>query len=275
MEKSIAIIGAGHMGTSLIGGLINDGHPADKIWAANPTPEKLSRLQQRFHIHTTTDNSVAAQAADIVILTVKPFIITTVTAELRPIIHARKSLVISAASGIRETSIQHSLGGNIPLVRAMPNVPALIGCGATALFANPFVTEDQHSAAESIFRAVGMVVWLEKEELMDTVTALSGCGPAYFFLVMEALQTAAEELGLPSETARLLTLQTGLGAARMALESHSTLAELRRSVASPGGSTERALSVLEEKNVRGLFKQALLAAKQRAEELATTVGEKK
>src|SRR5579883_2618863 len=268
----IAVIGAGNMGTSLIGGLINDGYPPDKLWASNPHQEKLSQLQHNFHIHTTTDNTTAAQSADSVILAVKPSLIATVTNELRPIIQRRKPLVISIAAGIRETTIQHHLGGNIAIVRAMPNTAALIGCGATALHANRHVIPDQHNMAESILRAVGTVVWVDREELIDTVTALSSSGLAYFFLIMEAKQNAAEELGLPQETARLLILQTALGAARMAIESGMTLAMLRQHVTSPNGTTEKALSVLEAHDIRGLMKKTLQAAKLRSEELATIFG---
>ncbi len=267
----IAIIGAGNMGSSLIGGLINTGHPCGKIWATDPDNEKLEHLHQSFQINTTPENSKAAQAADILVLAVKPQLFAQVAKDLAPQIQAHKPLVISIAAGIRESSIQHWLGGNTAIVRAMPNTPALIGCGATGLYANPFVTNEQHSLAESILRSVGVVVWLPDEKLMDTVTALSGSGPAYFFLMMETLQQAAEQLGLSADIARLLTLQTALGAARMAIESGKPLDELRRNVTSPGGTTEKAVSVLENSNIRTLFKNALQAAKLRSEELAELI----
>lgn len=270
----IAMIGTGHMGSSLIGGLMSNGHPPDKIWAADPSEEKLSELRDLFYIHTTADNSQAAQHAQVVIFAVKPQIFHKVAMDTRKIIQLHKPLVISIAAGIREASIQEWLGGNTAIVRAMPNTPALIGCGASALYANDFVSTEQHDLAESILRAVGVAVWVSNEQLMDTVTALSGSGPAYFFLMMEALQNAAEELGLSPEIARLLTLQTANGAARMALESDTPLAELRRRVTSPGGTTEKALSVLEDSNVRGIFRKALQAAKLRSEELANMLGEK-
>lgn len=274
MTPTIAMIGAGNMGSSLIGGLINDKHPSDKIWASDASDEKLAYLQRTFLIHTTTDNIKAVQAADVVILAIKPQIFPTVLAGLKNEIQIRKPLVISVAAGIREASIQHSLGGNIPIVRCMPNTPALICCGATALFANQYVSVQQRDIAESILRAAGLVVWLNDESLMDTVTALSGSGPAYFFLMMEALQQAAEELGLPNDVARLLTLQTALGASRMALESGTSLAELRKNVTSPGGTTEKGLSVLEEHNIRDIFRKAVHAAKLRSEELANLFGDK-
>jgi len=267
MHNVIAFIGAGNMGSSLIGGLIQNGYTPNQIWASDPSEEKLRHLKTKFNIGTTQNNDQAIASADVVIFAVKPQVFAQIASALSAKIRLHHPLIMSVAAGIREASIQHWLGGEQAIVRVMPNTPALIGCGASALYANSFVSEAQHELAESIMRAVGVIVWLENEKQMDTVTALSGCGPAYFFLMMEALQAAAEELGLPSETARLLTLETGLGAVRMAIESGATLTELRQRVASPGGSTEKALSVLEENNIRDIYKKALLAAKLRSEEL--------
>lgn len=268
----IAIIGAGNMGSSLIGGLINSGHPADKLIATDTSAEKLAQLAQTFHIHTTDDNSKAIAMADTVVLAIKPQLFATVVSQIKPIVQQRHPLIISIAAGIREAHIQHWLGDKQAIVRAMPNTPALIGSGAAALFANPYVNDEQRNLAESILRAVGVIVWVTEESLMDTVTALSGSGPAYFFLMMEALQEAAQELGLPAETARLLTLQTALGAARMAIESGKPLEELRHNVTSPGGTTEKAIGVLEENHLKAIFKKAIQAAKYRSEELADLMG---
>jgi pyrroline-5-carboxylate reductase len=263
----IAMIGAGNMGESLISGLINNGHPADKIWASDASEKKLEYLQHTFSIHTETNNASAVEVADVVVFAIKPQVFANVATDLKAVIQQHKPLIISIAAGIRIANIHHWLGDKTAIVRAMPNTAALIGCGATALFANQEVTDKQRNLAESILRTVGIVVWLTNEALLDTVTALSGSGPAYFFLMMESLQNAAEELGLAEETARLLTLQTALGAARMAIESGKSLAELRQNVTSPGGTTEKALAVLEEKNIRGIFKETLAAAKARSEEL--------
>lgn len=271
----IAVIGAGNMGSNLIGGLIQNGHPADKLWASDMDTSKLDLLKKEFHIHTTSDNAKALAQAQVVIFAIKPQYFAQVAKEVAHAVQARKPLIISIAAGIKEASIEHWLGGDMPIVRSMPNTPALLGCGATALFANKKVDHEQKSLAESILRAVGIVVWVTDESMMDTVTALSGSGPAYFFLMMEALQEAAEKLGLPTETAKLLTLQTAMGATRMAIESGSSLVDLRRHVTSPGGTTEKAVSVLEENNVRELFMKALEAAKLRSEELATILGEDK
>lgn len=176
--------------------------------------------------------------------------------------------MISIAAGVRVKDLQSWLKNKCAIVRAMPNTPALIGCGATALFANEVVNESQRDLAETILRAVGVVVWIQNEEWMDIVTALSGSGPAYFFLMMESLQETAQSFGLPEKAARLLTLETAIGAAKMALESNKSLAELRSNVTSPGGTTEKAISVLEENDIRGMFKKALSAAKHRSEEIA-------
>jgi len=273
MASVIAFIGAGNMGGSLIGGLIQNGHPADHIWATDPDKAKCKQLADTFHIHSTQNNAEAAKQADILIFAVKPQILKIVAEELASVIQERKPLVISIAAGVRESSLQNWLGGSIAIVRAMPNTPALIGAGASGLYANKHVSQEQHNLAESILRAVGIAVWVKSEEQMDVVTALSGSGPAYFFLIMEALQEAAEAFGLPSDTARLLALQTALGAGKMAIESAASPAELRLQVTSPGGTTESAVTALENHHIRDIFKSAVQAAKERSEELADLLGD--
>ena len=263
----IAIIGTGNMGSSLINGLIKSGHPAHKLWGTCPNKEKLEQLHHYFHIHTSTNNIKACESADVIIFAVKPQIFQAVAMELAPTIQKHRPLIISIVSGISINSILCSLGKNIQVVRAMPNIPALIGAGATALYANTDVSKQQLNTAESILRSVGIIVWLPQEKLMDVVTALSGSGPAYFFLVMEALQQAAQQLGLPQETALLLVKETDLGAARMAIESDHSLEELRQKVTSPGGTTEKAIAVLEENQIRKIFEKAIQAAVRRSEEL--------
>lgn len=272
--STIAIIGAGNMGASLLGGLISNQFPAKHLWITDPDTEKLQTLAQQFHIQTAVENSDAVNAADVIILAVKPQMIADVMKEISLFVQAKKTLVISVAAGIPLAALENGLGHSIPIVRCMPNTPALIRAGVTALYANLFVTEKQRTLAESILRAVGMVVWLENEKLMDAVTALSGSGPAYFFLVIDALQKAGESLGLSSETARLLTLQTALGAARMALETNEEADELRRRVTSKGGTTEAAIRILENGHLHDLFLDAVSAAKMRSEELAELFGKK-
>ena len=206
-------------------------------------------------------------------LAVKPQQLQSVIRQIAPAWQQDK-LLISIAAGIRLDDITRWLDfEQAAIVRAMPNTPSLVQAGATALCANNYVTSAQHELAESMLRAVGLALWISDEKQMDAVTALSGSGPAYFFLVLEALQTAGMELGLPEETARLLALETSFGAAKMALESDESACVLRQRVTSPGGTTERALDVFEEGDLRGLFSKALTAAAQRADELAEQLGQ--
>ena len=269
-DATIAIIGAGHMGMSLLGGLIANGYPANKIQLAEPDAEKLQKAKNNYQIHITTNNIEAVKTADIILFAVKPDMIAIIAAELASTIQKNKPLIISIAAGISETSLQRFLGNEIAIVRAMPNMPALIGCGATALFANSFTSQEQRQLAESILQSVGIVVWLEKESLMDVVTALSGSGPAYFYLLIEALQIAGEKLGLPSEIARSLTLQTAYGASRLVSESKKSAAELCQQAMTPGGTTEQAVRVMEENNMRAIIVSAVQAAANRAQELGSS-----
>lgn len=266
--ETIAILGAGNMGGSLLSGLIANKYPKDNLWIADPEQEKLNHFKNEYKINITTDNTIAINAADVVVFAIKPQIFSQVAKSLVNSVQQKKPLIISVAAGITENHIQQWLGGKLAIVRSMPNTPALIRAGATALYANEFVTQEQHNLAESILRAVGVINWIKEEKLMDVITALSGSGPAYFFLIIEALQNAAIELGLSAETAQLLAQQTAYGSARMALESDLDMVELRRRVTSPGGTTEQAIKVLEENNLREIFKKAIMAATKRSQELA-------
>ena len=273
-QKKITFIGCGNMGRSLIGGLIANGHPAKLICGADPGAEQREQTRELFNIETLDDNIQAIHGADVVVLAVKPQAMETTLTPLADTLRQQKTLIISIAAGIRLSAMEHWLGEALPVVRVMPNTPALIQAGAAALYANPAVTEVQRELAESIMRSTGLTLWLEDESLMDAVTALSGSGPAYFFLIMEVLEKAAIKLGLGEEQARLLTLETAFGAAKMALESKQDAATLRRQVTSPGGTTEAALNVLQQGNIGQLFEQALTAAQQRSVELANSFGEK-
>jgi len=270
-QPTIAFIGAGHMAGSLINGLTSDGYDPTCIVASDTNPDALAAMARRTGVRTTVDNGVAA-GSDVVVLAVKPQTLQGVAREIAPVVQQRRPLVISIAAGIREDALEDWLGGGVALVRTMPNTPAMIGAGATVLHAGSGVTDAQRDTAESILRAVGLTRWVDDEGLLDAVTALSGSGPAYFFLVMEAMEAAAIELGIPRETARLLTLQTALGAARMAIESDEEPATLRRRVTSPGGTTERAVAVFEDGGLRELFDRALTAARDRSVELSRLLG---
>lgn len=266
-QAKIAFIGSGNMASSLIGGLIADGYSPEKIWASNHSEEQLYSLRTLFKIHVSEDNADVAGQADVAIIAVKPGVCRTVCQEIQSVVADKKPLVISVAAGVREVQLQQWLGGGAAIVRCMPNTPALIRTGATGLFANAQVTAGQRDIAESILRAVGVTLWVDDEAQLDAVTALSGSGPAYFFRMMESLVRAGVELGLPSEQAEMLTLQTALGAAKMALESGSAPAILREQVTSPGGTTEAALSVLTAAEVDQLFLDVLKAAADRAKQL--------
>lgn len=269
---SIAFIGGGNVARSLIGGLIADGVPAARLEASEPDPVRRAALEREFGVRVTTDNAAAAAAAGVVVLAVKPQIMAGVARGLAASLAGRETLVISVAAGIRSSDLARWLGGEVAIVRAMPNTPALLGCGATALYAAPGVTAMQRERAEFILRAVGSVNWVEDEAHMDAVTALSGSGPAYFFLLIEAMADGATALGLPADLARLLALETALGAARMAIESEEDIAALRHQVTSPGGTTEAALAALEAGGFRALVTTALARAEARSRELADSFG---
>jgi pyrroline-5-carboxylate reductase len=271
-SSKLTFIGGGNMATSLISGLIADGYDNSLITVSDPDSEKLSQLAARFGIHTEPDNREAVAAAEMIVLAVKPQIMEQVARGLAETIQQTTPLVISIAAGVKGQILRDWLGGNVALVRSMPNTPAMIQSGATGLYAGPGVTDEQRDMAETVLRAVGLTRWVEDEAQMDAVTAVSGSGPAYFFLVMEAMEEAAESMGLDHETARLLVLQTALGAARMAMESSDSPAVLRQKVTSPGGTTERALGLFEDGGIRELFKTALKGAEKRSEELSNMLG---
>lgn len=266
--QSIAFIGGGNMARSLIGGLIADGYDAERVCAADPSAEQRERLAQDFGIRTTDDNTAAAAQSDIVLLAVKPQVMRDVAGKMADTVQQNRPLILSIAAGIREPALNRWLGGGVAVVRCMPNTPSLVQAGATGLYANPQVSDEQRHAAETVMRAVGLTVWVEDEASLDAVTALSGSGPAYFLLVMEALENAGTELGLSREQARLLSLQTAFGAAKMALESDEDAATLRRRVTSPGGTTERAIGILQQGGLEALFLQALTGARDRCGELS-------
>jgi pyrroline-5-carboxylate reductase len=264
----IGFIGGGNMARSLVGGLIAGGIDATRISVAEPDASKRDELSTRFGIATSQDNGTVASDVEVLVLAVKPQVMRQVVTGLAATLHEPAPLLISIAAGVRAASMLRWLGQPLALVRAMPNTPALVRSGATALYASPEVSEEQRSRAESIMRAVGQTLWIDDEGLMDAVTALSGSGPAYFFLFMEALEQAAKELGLPPEAARLLTLETAQGAARMALSSDEGPALLRKRVTSPGGTTEAALGAFAKGGFETLVTRAVRAACERSAELA-------
>lgn len=272
-NSKIVFIGGGNMARSLIGGLVADGVAVDNIHVVDTQAAVLNSLHQHYAVQIHDDLTTALPGAEVIVLAVKPQQMQDVVKSLSHL-WPTNALLISIAAGIRLADIGRWLQqANAAIVRAMPNTPSLVQAGATALFANAQVSGLQCEQAEAILRAVGLAIWLDDETKMDAVTALSGSGPAYFFLVMEAMEKAAIELGLPPETARLLCLETAFGAAKMALESGVPAATLRQQVTSPGGTTERAIHELEDGGLHGLFENALVAAALRARELGDQLGQ--
>jgi pyrroline-5-carboxylate reductase len=271
--RRLAFIGGGNMAAALIGGLTKRGLPAARIAVADPSVDQLRRLVGDYGIEAADDNAGAARGAEVVILAVKPQHMRAVATGLAPSLSG-PPLLISVAAGIPHAALARWLGPQIPLVRAMPNRPALNGFGATGLFAPAGVGAANRALAETIMAAVSATVWVEHESQMDTVTALSGSGPAYFFLFMEALEAAAHERGLPRDVAHQLTLETAFGAAQMARHSPQSLAALREQVTSKGGTTAAALDVLDAAGLRAIVAHAVAAAERRSAELAAEYGGK-
>ncbi len=264
----ISFIGAGNMAASLVGGMIARGFQPELIILADVSVERLQTLSAQYGVRTTTSNIDAVVGADVILLAVKPQQMAAAVAPLAPAVQAHRPLIVSIAAGIPIAKIQHWLGTNAAVVRCMPNTPALVQAGATGLYASPEASAAQRALAHTMLSAVGIALWLDREEQLDAVTALSGSGPAYFFLVMEAMMAAGRALGLDEKITRQLTLQTAQGAAQMAMGSDDSPAELRRQVTSPGGTTEAALNVFEAARLRDIFLQALSAARDRSRELA-------
>lgn len=266
--KKIGFIGAGNMAHSIIGGMLNAGYDATAIRAADPIlPEN------NIGIDITSDNNRVARWADIIILAVKPQTLKAVCTNILQAVQNKKPLIISVAAGIRSEAINNWTGGNNAIIRVMPNTPALIGQGMSGMFFNEQVSNDQKQIAEKILGMVGKTVWLDREADIDSVTAISGSGPAYFLLFIEALIDAATNRGLPPETARVLALQTALGAAQMASESTHSVTKLRHQITSPGGTTEQAIDTLKKGQLTQLINQAVDAAAKRSAELAEKLGQ--
>jgi len=272
MSKTrIAFIGAGNMAASLIGGLRAKGLDASQIRASDPTAETRARVNAEHGIELFADNAEAIQGADVIVLAVKPQAMKAVCEALRPRLTGDQ-LVVSIAAGITCASMNSWLGPQ-PIVRCMPNTPALLRQGVSGLFATAQVSAEQRQQAQELLSAVGIALWLDQEQQLDAVTAVSGSGPAYFFLLIEAMTAAGVKLGLPPATAAQLTLQTALGAAHMAVASDVDAAELRRRVTSPAGTTEAAIKSFQAGGFEALVEKALGAAAHRSAEMAEQLGQ--
>ncbi len=262
--EKIGFIGGGNMASSLISGLIASGHAPEQIWVSDINPEILSTLATTLKVHTSTANDDVINAVDIVVLAVKPQVLKDVAQQAAAGIQHKQALVVSIAAGISQASLQQWLGADTAIVRCMPNTPALVLTGATALHANNNVNTKQRDQAENIMRSVGIALWVDDENQLDAVTAVSGSGPAYYFLLMEAMEKTAIELGLSQATARLLVLQTALGAAKIALESTESPEQLRQRVTSPNGTTQQAIETFQQGGFTELVAKALHAAHDRS-----------
>ncbi|WP_338583682.1 pyrroline-5-carboxylate reductase [Pseudomonas sp. MAG733B] len=271
MSKTrIAFIGAGNMAASLIGGLRAKGLEAAQIRASDPGEETRARVSAEHGIEVFADNAQAIEGADVVVLAVKPQAMKAVCEAIRPNLKPGQ-LVVSIAAGITCASMNNWLGAQ-PIVRCMPNTPALLREGVSGLFATAEVTAEQRQQAQELLSAVGIALWLSEEQQLDAVTAVSGSGPAYFFLLIEAMTAAGVKLGLPADIAAQLTLQTALGAAHMAVSSDVDAAELRRRVTSPAGTTEAAIKSFQANGFEALVEKALGAAAHRSAEMAEQLG---
>ena len=265
--SKIAFIGGGNMASSIIGGMLANGFQPGQICVGNRGAEKCQRLNQTYGIATTSDNHAAVAGADIVIMAVKPQVMGAVITELVSSINP-SAVVVSVAAGIQLSNLQEWLGADRAIVRVMPNTPSMVRCGAAGLFANELVDNEQKASIEAIFNAVGISCWVDNEAKIDAVTAVSGSGPAYFFLMMEAMQKVGQELGLSEQVARDLTIQTALGAAQMASTSEHNATDLRLQVSSPGGTTRAAIAKFQSLDIEDTFRQAMQAARNRAQEMA-------
>ena len=272
MSKTrIAFIGAGNMAASLIGGLRAKGLEAAQIRASDPGAETRSKVAAEHGIAVFADNAEAIKDAEVVVLAVKPQAMKAVCEAIRPNLKPNQ-LVVSIAAGITCASMNNWLGAQ-PIVRCMPNTPALLRQGVSGLFATAEVSAEQRQQAEELLSAVGIALWLDEEQQLDAVTAVSGSGPAYFFLLIEAMTAAGVKLGLPADIAAQLTMQTALGAAHMAVASDVDAAELRRRVTSPAGTTEAAIKSFQAGGFEALVEKALGAAAHRSAEMAEQLGQ--
>jgi len=269
-KLNIGFIGGGNMAAALIGGLAGKVTDGASIHVVDLNPEALQNLAQRFGVSTATGIDAAIEACEVIVLAVKPQQMKEVVAKLRP--HVRTQLVLSIAAGIRAVDLARWLGGHDAIVRCMPNTPALIGQGITGMVATAGVSPAQRETADLILRAVGSTVWLDDEAKIDAVTAVSGSGPAYVFYFIEAMQQAAQELGLTAQQGIELAKATFTGAAQLAAQSSEPVSLLRERVTSKGGTTYAALSSMEAADVKGAIIAAVKSAALRGQELGDEFG---
>ncbi|MCD7100024.1 pyrroline-5-carboxylate reductase [Stenotrophomonas sp. MMGLT7] len=265
---TVAFIGGGNMARSLISGLIGRGFTGAGIRVAEPNAGLRQALEREFAVHTFADAAEAVHGSKLWLFAVKPQVLRGVCESLQLLAQAQHPLVVSIAAGITSAQLQRWLGGGLPVVRAMPNTPALLGAGVTGLHANEQASAVQREQAERLLGSAGATVWIDDEALMDAVTAVSGSGPAYVFLLAEAMEAAGIAQGLPAHAARTLVAQTLRGAARMLTESDEAPSELRRRVTSPNGTTQAAIETFQAGGFERLVAAAVAAAARRGAELS-------
>jgi pyrroline-5-carboxylate reductase len=266
----VAFIGGGNMASAILGGLVARDFPRGDLLVVEVDSNARTRITASFGVKAIEAPASALSEADVIVLAVKPQKMREVAASIAPF--AKNALVLSVAAGIRLAELSRWLSGHDRIIRAMPNIPALVHAGITGLFALPSVSEEHRSAAQTLLSAVGATLWFDHESDLDAVTAVSGSGPAYVFYALEALEEAARELGIKDGAARSLALWTFVGAAKLAIERSEGPAALRAQVTSKGGTTERAIEVLERGEVKARFVEAVKAACERSRELGAEYG---
>ncbi len=269
INRKVGLIGGGNMARAIAGGLLRGGMHATDILIAEPRPEQCEVLRQELYGAMVSDNNaMVASEAEILVFAVKPQILKDVCRDLAETVQRHKPLIISIAAGPRIADIDDWLGGDMRIVRVMPNQPALIDQGISALFANERTDDTGRNLAEKIMSAVGQFVWLASETLMDAVTAVSGTGPAYFYLLIDIMIESAIAFGIDPQTARSLAVETARGATALAAAETESMSSLIERVRSPGGTTTAAFDCLDAAEVRGIFAKAIEAARDRAAALA-------
>ncbi|MEO1575136.1 MAG: pyrroline-5-carboxylate reductase [Pseudomonadota bacterium] len=268
MSSHVAFIGGGNMALAIVGGLLQSGHPANHIRVADPSEGRRQIAGQLGDLGLYTDNLAAVRGADIVLLAVKPHLIEPVCDALKDVVQTDRPLVMSVAAGVTTATMSDALGGYERIVRIMPNTPALVRRGTSGLYAGRGVSDDDRRRSEALVGAFGRAIWVDTEDGLHDVTAISGSGPAYFFLFMEYLENEARALGLSDDEAALLVRETAAGAAAMALDTDVSLEELRRRVTSPGGTTQAAIAAYQAAGFEQAVHNAVSAARRRSVELA-------
>ncbi len=269
-QTKIGFIGAGNMAQAILSGLLEENWNSSQFIACDPA-EVSQQKMKALNVSLAEDNATLVEQADIIVLAVKPQMVLKVLEPLTDLLSQQKPLIISIAAGVTIESLQKLSGGDCAVVRCMPNTPSLLRLGATGMYASEKVSDAQLAIAESIMQAVGLAFWVDDESLLDAVTAVSGSGPAYFFLLIEAMQKVGEELGLSQAVSRDLVIQTAIGAAHMTKESDLDAQQLRRNVTSPNGTTEAAINDFKNNNFEAVVQSALTKAFKRSQELAQEI----